>query len=286
VLFDSPPSVWSSYARVLAAQHPPHLPAGSVLPRLEARLTRIRIDTGQLARYRDLCGVPRAGEHLPLAFPHVAATPLHLALLSSPGFPVRLLGLVHVANSIEQHRPLEVGQGGELVAWLEGYRDTARGQEFDLTTEWHDGGVVLWREICTFLARRSGAPRRGTTEEPVASGPVVSAGFRAPAGLGREYGLLSGDVNPIHLADITARLFGFKAAIAHGMWSLARCAAQLPADVMAAPVRLAVEFRQPVFLPSWLMLQHWQAGDGVDFALRDAQGERTHLTGCLRTLAA
>jgi hypothetical protein len=51
-------------------------------------------------------------------------------------------------------------------------------------------------------------------------------------------------------------------------------------------VRLAVEFRQPVFLPSWLMLQHWQAGDGVDFALRDAQGERTHLTGCLRTLAA
>jgi acyl dehydratase len=286
VQFDSPPSVWSSYARVLAAQHPPHLPAGSELPRIEARLTRIGIDTGQLARYRELCGAPRVAEDLPLAFPHVLATPLHLALLSSPGFPVRLLGLVHVANSIEQYQSLEVGQGGELVAWIEGYRDTARGQEFDLATEWRDGGAVLWREICTFLARRGGAARRGTAPEPEVTGPVVNAGFRAPAGLGREYGLLSGDINPIHLADVTARLFGFKAAIAHGMWSLARCAAQLPAEVVAAPVRLAVEFRQPVFLPSWLMLQHWHVTAGVDFALRDAQGERTHLTGSLRAITA
>jgi len=32
--------------------------------------------------------------------------------------------------------------------------------------------------------------------------------------------------NPIHVADLAARWFGFKHAIAHGMWSLARCVAR------------------------------------------------------------
>jgi acyl dehydratase len=290
VQFDSPPSVWSSYARALAAQRPPHLPEGSVLPRLEARLNQVRIDAAQLARYRELCGAQCGPGYLPIAFPHLLATPIHLALLASPGFPVRLLGLVHVANVIQQWRPIAVGQGGEIVAWLEGYRDTARGQQFDLETEWRDGGTVLWRETCTFLARRrrgaASALRRDSAPDPHPSGPIVTAGFRAPAGLGRQYGRLSGDVNPIHLADVTARLFGFQAAIAHGMWSLARCAAELPPDAFAGAVRYAVDFKLPVYLPAWVMLQHWRDAACLGFALRDAQGERAHLTGTLQAVAA
>lgn len=281
--FDSPPSIWLSYARVLAAQRPSQLPTGAELSRIEAILTRIAIDPGQLARYRDVCGARLDRGHLPLAFPHVLATPLHLALLSSPRFPVRLLGLVHIANVIEQPRPIEVGQGGEMLAWLEGYRETPRGQEFELQTEWRDGTVVVWRETCTFLARRRSAAARtggGPMAPDLQAGrSIVSAGFRASAGLGRQYGLISGDVNPIHLADVTARLFGFKAAIAHGMWSLARCAAELPPEAFAGAVRFAVEFKQPVFLPAWVTLQHWRDTAGLSFALRDAQGERVHLTG-------
>jgi acyl dehydratase len=287
--FDSPPSVWSSYARVIAAQRPSLLPDGAVLPRIEAHLTRVSIDARQLASYREVCGARRDAAHLPIAFPHVLATPIHLALLSSARFPVRLLGLVHVANVIEQYQPIEAGRGGELLIWLEGYRNTARGQEFDLETEWHDGGTLLWRETCTFLARRRGGGRDGasrqTAKEPEPTPSVVSTSFRAPAGLGRRYGLVSGDVNPIHLSDITARAFGFNAAIAHGMWSLARCAEELPADAFGAAVRYSVDFRLPVFLPAWVTLQHWRDDSGLGFALRDAQGERSHLTGTLRTLA-
>jgi acyl dehydratase len=288
--FDSPPSVWSSYARALAAQRPAHLPEGSLLPRIEARLTQIRVDAARLAKYREVCGLQLDAGYLPIAFPHVLATPIHLALLSSPAFPLRLLGLVHVANVIEQRRPIEAGQGGDIAVWLEGHRDTARGQEFDLETEWRDGGTVLWRETCTFLARRRGgagaADRRPAVAAPRDNGPVVTTGLRAPAGLGRQYGLVSGDVNPIHLADVSARLFGFKAAIAHGMWSLARCAAELPPDAFSGAVRYAVEFKRPVFLPAWVTLQHWHDAAGVGFALRDAQGDRLHLSGTLQAVTA
>jgi acyl dehydratase len=114
----------------------------------------------------------------------------------------------------------------------------------------------------------------------------VTTSFRAEAGLGRRYGQLSGDLNPIHVADVTARAFGFRSAIAHGMWSLARCAAEIDARVPAsAPRVLEVQFRRPVFLPSWVSLQVSGEASGVRFALRDAQGEKLHLIGSLRPAA-
>ncbi len=289
MLFDSPPSVWPSYACVLATPKPPLVPTGQRVGRLEAELTRVTADPAQLARYRGVCGIGGAGA-LPIAYPHVLATPVHLALLASPRFPVRLLGLVHVANVIEQRRPLAPDEGGRLVVWLDGHRETARGQEFDLETEWRQGERWLWRETCTFLARRRAGGREGlrrdASDQPQEATPVQCTSFRAPAGLGRQYGLLSGDLNPIHLSDVTARAFGFRTAIAHGMWSLARCAAEMPAAVFDAHVRFEVQFKLPVLLPSWLILERWPAGEGgVEFALRDAQGERPHLSGRVQAVA-
>lgn len=290
--FTAPPSVLALYPRILSARKPEHVPEGQLVSRLEAHLAGVRVDADHLARYREICAVP-ASQRLPPAYPHVLASALHLALLSSDKFPVRLLGLVHVRNRIEQRRPMTAEDRGELATWIEGHRDLPRGQEFDLHTEWRNGSEVLWRETCTFLARRRQAARadadtaRGSLSA-TERGQVRTASFRAPAGLGRRYGWMSGDINPIHLADITARAFGFRAAIAHGMWSLARCAAELPEDLFDAAATLDVQFRLPVQLPAWVMLQSWAAGAGTDqaagtsFELRDAQGERVHLNGHLQ----
>ena len=278
------------YPRILSARKPAHVPEGQQVSRLEAHLGGVRVDPAHLARYREICAVPPS-PWLPPAYPHVLASALHLALLSSDKFPVRLLGLVHVRNRIEQRRPLAPDEGGEIATWIEGHRDLPRGQEFDLHTEWRNGSVVLWREVCTFLARRRQAPRGDVDSSRGPAGAerttVHTSSFRAPAGLGRRYGWMSGDINPIHLSDITARAFGFKTAIAHGMWSLARCAAELPGARFEAPVTLDVQFRLPVQLPAWVMLQSWDSGDdaaaaGTSFELRDAQGERVHLIGSLQ----
>ena len=290
--FTAPPSVMALYPRILSARKPEHVPEGQQVSRLEAHLVGVRVDPVHLARYREICAVP-ASTRLPPAYPHVLSSALHLALLSSDKFPVRLLGLVHVRNRIEQRRPMSMEEGGEIATWIEGHRDLPRGQEFDLHTEWRNGKDVLWRETSTFLARRRQAPRgdtpaAGSPQAPADRSEVRTASFRAPAGLGRQYGWISGDINPIHLTDITARAFGFKGAIAHGMWSLARCAAELPPDPFDAAVSLDVQFRLPVQLPAWVMLQSWDETDGrgeaagTSFALRDAQGERVHLTGHLQ----
>lgn len=313
--FDSPPSLWGLYPRILAARKPAQLAAGTRVPRLEARLSRVRIDPGRLARYRELCGC-QASAALPIAYPHVLASALHLAILASDRFPVTVLGLVHVANRIEQRAPLELSGGGELACWLEGHEDTAQGQRFAMHTEWRLGGQVCWRERSDFLARAPRTSRRdaaaadsaspearraderveATTGKPAAEldagrvstreSPARTTSFRAPAGLGRRYGTVAGDLNPIHVADLAARAFGFRAAIAHGMWSMARCAAELedvvPAD---APRVLEVQFRKPVFLPAWLAMRSSDDADGAAFALLDSAGDRLHLSGSLRRAA-
>ena len=105
-------------------------------------------------------------------------------------------------------------------------------------------------------------------------------------GLGRRDASVSGDYNPIHLADVTARPFGFRKAIAHGMWSLARCAAELGEAGMPGQTTLDVAFRLPVYLPAWVTLESCAATGTVDFALKDSAGHKPYLTGELRTTSA
>ena len=51
---------------------------------------------------------------------------------------------------------------------------------------------------------------------------VYKAEWEVSENTGRRYALTSGDFNLIHIHAITAKAFGFKQAIAHGMWSKAK----------------------------------------------------------------
>jgi hypothetical protein len=287
--FARAPSVWSMYPKIMTSRKAALLPEGGEVPRIESRLSKVVIDRKHLASYSDICGAA-SGATLPIAYPHILAMPLHLAMLSAEAFPVKLFGLVHVQNRIAMREPLSADEPAEIRCWIEGHRDTERGQEFDLHTEYVVAGQPRWDETCTFLSRRrspAGAGKTTTGVKPP-DGPeavaVKSSSFRAPAGLGRRYGFISGDVNPIHMSDLTAKAFGFPRAIAHGMWSLGRLASDFEAAQFNGGCELTVSFKLPIFMPAWLMLQRWEIENGSAFALRDAQGEKPHVTGTLKSL--
>jgi len=288
--FSRAPAVWSVYPKLLMSRKPSLVPEGSEVPRIESRLSKVLIDRKHLAAYSEICGAA-AGATLPIAYPHILAMPLHLAMLGAEAFPVKVFGLVHVHNRIAMRQPLSADEPAEIRAWIEGHRDTVRGQEFDLHTEYVVAGEPLWDETCTFLARQrmpAGAAKTTTVARGEEGSPdavaIKSSSFRAPAGLGRRYGFISGDVNPIHMSDLTARAFGFPKAIAHGMWSLGRLASDFEPAQFDGGCELSVSFKLPVYMPAWLMLQRWAIENGTGFALRDAQGEKPHLTGTLKSL--
>ncbi len=264
----SQPSLGGLYVRALLARKPKYVPEGHSVPRLEGSLAPVRIDPGHLAQYRAVTGWRR--DEVPLTYPHVLASGLHLSMLTSPDFPVKLLGLVHLSNRIEQRASLPTSLEGSFVATLEGHRETERGQEFELHTELRVGADVPWREVSTFLARKQRqGPKTAVVREPRPA-PERTFEFDAPAGLGRRYGRLAGDLNPIHVSDLTAKLFGFPRAIAHGMWSLARCVAELE---LSGACTLDAQFKLPVLLPAHLVLER----TGSSLTLLDAQREKPHL---------
>jgi acyl dehydratase len=116
----------------------------------------------------------------------------------------------------------------------------------------------------------------------VPDAPAPTARWRVAADTGRRYAAVSGDVNPIHLAAPAARAFGFPRAVAHGMWTAARCLASLePRTPDAHEVRLA--FRRPVLLPSTVALRTHPVDGGWVFAVGSASAASVdaHLRGVL-----
>ena len=283
------PSVFRYYPRAVFARRAALVPVGQMVPKLQGSADFVRARQTHLARYRRVCGFSDDG-NLPITYPHVLAGPLHMALLTHRRFVVRLMGLIHVANEIHQVRPLPEGATFRSRSWVEGFRDGDRGHEFELFTEFDDAAGTAWHEKATLLARRAasgGQAARSARQilryEKSADGetpPTVE--IHATRSVGRRYGWLSGDLNPIHLGDWGAKLFGFDAAVAHGMWSMARSLAALGTAVLAPPLRIHVDFKLPLFLPSEARLEHWPKDGRHVFVLKDGEGQRPHLAGSTR----
>ena len=216
------------------------LPFGSAMPE-ETLESTVRVNRDALATYAHLCGFTLRDE-LPPTYPHVLAFSAQMDLLARA--PFSAVGVVHIANRITQHRPLRFGEELALSVRAGELWPHRRGRVFDFLTEARVGDELVWESTSTNLKRGGGDPevRDDWTFEDV---PVL-AEWRLPDDLGRRYAAVSGDHNPIHLHAWAAKPFGFPRAIAHGMWTKARCLAalRLP-DAFTAEVR----FKKPILLP-------------------------------------
>lgn len=258
------------------------LSEGETIPRIEATIYNVIPDSGRLQGYRRVCGFPES-DKLPISYPHVLAFPLHLEVMTHSEFPLKLLGLVHVRNSITQHKAIAVDEAVDIHVHVEGHREVEKGLEFDLVTRILDGtGELLWESTSTMLSRSKsksvgGKKKKKEDSAQVEFGRYVS--WRVPAGIGRRYAMQAGDINPIHMSALSAKLFGFPRAIAHGMWLLARTAAELHDELPEAGLRYDVAFKLPVFLPSWVLLKYNPSRSGLDLALLSEDGEKPHMLG-------
>jgi acyl dehydratase len=276
--FASTPDLRRLFATSIFRRHPSVGP-GALLPSVVARQDGIRVDTDRLIRYARVCGFS-VGEALPLTYPHVLGFPLQVAIMARSDFPFALLGLVHVENTITWTRPLTPGDTLDIEVRPDGPQGHRRGQVFDLLTDVRAGGEPVWRGVTTYLARGKGAEPAAAAAQPP---PVDDLGegtvtVDVPGDIGRRYAGVSGDPNPIHMYGVTARLFGFKTAIAHGMWSYARVLAALGPAVGAAGTS-RVWFRQPV--PVGRETRLAVSPDGRVAVLRPASGQGEHLITAL-----
>lgn len=254
---------------------------GTTLPDLTLERNDVVVERSAVERYAAVCGFPNR-DVAPVPYLHMLAFPLHMQLMTAAAFPFPAIGSVHLENTITQHRPVAIGETVSLSLVAANLRASTKGRAWDMNVTGTVGDEVVWESTSTYLRIGKGDKENGdagmTLAAVEAKGPVWSI----PENIGRTYGAVSGDRNPIHLYPLTAKALGFPRHIAHGMWSKARCIAALENRLPDA-VRVEVAFKKPIFLPGKAQFgaQRRDKGreTGYDFTLVNPKSGAPHLLG-------
>ena len=273
-------SLLPSYAKAIVG---PFVPGGG--DELPDRVLEeaVEIDRGHLAAYNRVCGFG-IRDALPPTYPHVLGFPLQMALMTERAFPFALLGMVHIGNRIEQRAAIPLTATPTVRVRADNLRPHRRGRQLDMVTEVELDAEIAWLEHSTYLKRGSGADESAPPDpltERIEPGTLVeSAIWKVPGDIGRRYAEVSGDRNPIHLHPLSAKLFGFPGAIAHGMWTLARSLAAFEGRYPDAHAS-EVAFQAPLRIPGKARLADRPRDGGWDFSLERPDGERAHVVGTI-----
>ncbi len=250
---------------------------GDSLPAISAEWQNMSIDTQHLAQYNRICGF--AEHKMPATYLWTRAFPLIMRILVSKQFPLPAMGQVHLSNQISVHKTFDISKKITITAAVAHSKLSSKGLEWTMQLTADVEGISVWSSQSTFLHRcKTGIERNSKTIEKAEG---ESQQWSLAKDLGRRYAAISGDYNPIHLGALSAKLFGFKQAIAHGMWSKARCLAALDAVIPESGYQVNVNFLKPVYLPSTVNF-YTNPEDGRHiFCLYDSSGEHRHLQGSI-----
>jgi acyl dehydratase len=213
------------------------------------------INNEHVQRYKDFVGFTN-GLGIPLSYFYLFAQRAQLSLMMDRRFTYPVPGLVHMANSMQIIGPIDV----ELPTDL---RITATQDPIDQT-----GRLCILFDV---VIEQNGTPRISCTSRYLgkkgskkystkpAQQPQTNlekiADWSLPGDTGRRYAALSGDYNPIHLWHWSARLFGLKEPIAHGMYSIAKAQSFIEKSLGDQVTSLEATFIKPASLPGQIRLE-------------------------------
>lgn len=278
------------------------LPFGkSAVPTVEASTLRlpdvtylvrgVKGEPSHIVDYQRLLGEP-VSDALPAGYVHVLGFPVAMALMVSAEFPLPVMGMVHLRNSVSVARTISTGEQLNILAWAQNMTGHAKGTTVELVVEAYADEEVVWRGVSTYLAKGKYLVGRGDE-----SGQIDRAEFSAPlptgrwqlgGSIGRQYAAVSGDRNPIHMSALTAKAFGFPRAIAHGMYTAARALSEA-GRMRPDAYEWTVEFAKPVLLPGKVDVSiRGDAGVGgtgaVTYAGWNGKSGKVHFTGKITPL--
>ena len=262
----------------------PLIPRGEHLPEKTLTVSDVAIDRDNVAKYAALTGL-RYADTIPLTYPFALTFPTVMELITGFDFPFSAMGAVHVENQITRSRPISVTDTVNIKTHAENLREHRKGLLVDVATDVSVGNDCAWQQVTTFLHQQrtslSDKPKPSPVKRPKL--PPPDSILRITPRQIRRYASVGGDHNPIHTSSVGAKLFGFPAAIAHGMFSAAAVLANIEGQLPNA-VRYWVKFGKPVILPATAGLYVDRVADGWDLSLRNVSKGYPYLTGEVRAL--
>lgn len=287
VTLNEMPSAATQYPKAVGALlpvigKPARVSANATLPDTRFRVENVRVDRSRLQEYCHATGV-QYGADLPLTYLFVLQFPLAMEVMVASDFPFGAVGAVHAENRIERLRQIGVDEPLTIETHAENLREHRKGLLVDVVSQFFVGSELVAVQTGTFLKQQ----RTSLSDEPRGPAPKDTTPpppdrvLSVDLGLIRRYAAASGDRNPIHMADLSAKLFGFASAIAHGMWSAATAIANVEAQLPGAVV-YTVRFGKPILLPAKVNLYTRRDGDSFEVSILNRRKGYPHLTGVLQ----
>lgn len=260
------------------------------LPTATYSVDSLTIDQENLADYRKICGFT-PNNLVPPTYFAVLSQSLQMNMMVKEPFPFTMLGLVHIENSVTQYRIIKDTAIFAMKVKFANLKDHPKGQQFDFITQVFEGDELVWEGSSTYLSRQKNRDRKEVRPtapdfiKPALDENDIHVFFEAPEDIGRRYAFVSGDFNLIHLHPLSARAFGFPRAIAHGMWSKAKCLAQF--GEFPEAFKVEVSFKQPILLPSEVEMigKYDNRDEDIHFWLLSTKNAKPHLIGVLHDLS-
>jgi len=224
------------------------------LPNTKFSFNGFELDKLNFKLFHQVVGWQQGADSIHPCYLHSLAFPLHIKLLLLPEFPFPLLGLVHISNLIRQVRPIAKSEKLAVSCHFGELKLHPKGWLFSIEVEFYSGSELVWQSVSTNLFRTN----HGYDVQPKAKDSTslitdpINENWILSSSLGRKYAKVSGDFNPIHLSKWSAKLFGFKRHIIHGMWTKSYCISSLEKlrpSLFLQGFEVNTIFKQPLYLP-------------------------------------
>ncbi|MFX1822933.1 MaoC/PaaZ C-terminal domain-containing protein [Acinetobacter sp. AS5] len=279
--FSQLPKPYLAYPKVIQGLIFKKPKAEKVLPQVEYVVDSFKVDQKHLKAYNDVCGFKNNG-YIPAIYLTVLSQSLQMHMMTSEAFPFPILGLVHIRNQVKQYRKVGVNETLTLSCKFGELQSHDKGVQFDFITTVKVGGEVVVEALTTYLSRqKTNAKAAAKPVESKASEFKLNNEWNISENTGRRYAMTSGDFNLIHIHAVTAKAFGFKKAIAHGMWSKAKALANLS---LPDAYEADVWFKLPMYLPSKVEFLTAQAANDTDFLIRNSKNQKPHVSGHIKAI--
>ena len=267
-------------------------PAGTAIEPVELEARRVVLSAAHLQRYREVCSVPATALSLPPAYLHLVAMPMHMQLFVVRNFPVKVLGLIHLRNTIRVLHPVELRAPLRLTVHFDTMRLTDFGQEYDFVTRYEQNGAVVWEEVSTMFARGNTAPKEGSQACRASSAHTLPAsGCVDRNARGRrttQAGAMRASpatsirfISPRGPRRCSASSRPWRTACGRSAGASHRARRICPSGKM----QVDTQFKLPVYIPSQALARTWNSGDDASRSrCARLRGDRLHLAMQVRAI--
>lgn len=279
--FSQLPKAYLAYPKVIQGLIFKKPRGEKVLPQVEYVVDAFKIDQDHLKRYNQICGYNNNG-YIPATYLAVISQSLQMHMMTTEAFPFALLGLVHIRNQVKQQRKIDVNENLTIACAFGELKPHDKGLQFDFLTTVKVAGEVVMEGLTTYLSRqKTDHAALAKPKQEAVPNYELNAVWEVAENTGRRYAMSSGDFNLIHIHAFTAKAFGFKQAIAHGMWSKALALASLN---LPEAYDADVYFKLPMFLPSKVEFLTAEENGTTQLLIRNQKSQKPHVSGVIQSL--